>query len=439
MEILTAAIGSVSDVILFFAEIIILSLISGKQAIRSRLYVSAGIAFLGGALFDLLYTEVSLPFQLLLLIADSFTLCLLALFSLNSHRMIDAMLLMIIQFMCGSLNSAVCALIPDGYRFAELAPMLFISLVVLAVSLLLRRRLKSRPVLINGVAAIIPTYIYLLIIFVIFNERMLIEALSFTPNDVYYEVNTVKVLLLSLIAGISALIISLTVNVAYQKHYGHINKVLRDQVDIQLRHFKKREKLDTEIRRFRHDYLNHIKCLTAMLEAERYTEAKEYLEKISGIAPTGELLFKTGNYVADALLTEKQEAAAAEGIVVSFGGYIPDSIDSYDLCIILSNALDNAVEACMKLSDKERKITVYGNFQQGIFVLIVKNPVENMPDAKDIIPATTKEDKLYHGFGLSNIRSVVSKYDGSMHTQSENGEFILSLAFNKIEDDEKND
>lgn len=83
-------------------------------------------------------------------------------------------------------------------------------------------------------------------------------------------------------------------------------------------------------------------------------------------------------------------------------------------------------QACRALSGS-KVISVYGNYQQGIFVLIIKNPTVLERCEKDFFPETSKSDKSSHGFGFSNMQYIVNKYDGSMHTLLENGVFTLSI------------
>lgn len=170
-------------------------------------------------------------------------------------------------------------------------------------------------------------------------------------------------------------------------------------------------------------------CLlvSVLLFRRKHDEAKCYLEKMTGMMPASEFMFNTGNYIADAILSEGHEAASADGITIDFSGSIPPTIDSTDLCILLSNSLNNAIEACQPISGS-RTITICAAFQQGIFVLIMKNPTLHKGQAKDIFPQTTKSDKSSHGFGLENIRKVVCRYDGIVHTSIDNGWFTIDVS-----------
>lgn len=223
----------------------------------------------------------------------------------------------------------------------------------------------------------------------------------------------------------------LTVQRYFQKYYSDINHLLEKQVQAQINHYTELENTYTEIRKFRHDYTNHINCIHSMLKAGRYDEIAEYLENITEIFPVNEFLFSTGNFISDAILSEKQNSVKLDNITIQFDGTVPTSINETDLCIILGNAVDNAIEACRPLGG-EKIISVYGGFNHGYFILTVTNPTDNPGVESGILPITTKSDKYEHGFGLSNIKSVVDKYNGYMKVENRNNVFTLSLTFNSI-------
>lgn len=297
---------------------------------------------------------------------------------------------------------------------------------MLIPSIILKRKSEYRNKIINEAVSDIPVHICILIFIALFLEDGLIEVLCYSTTKIELQIRTVKVLSLLLIICVTVLIISLTVNVLYQKYYVRLNNILEQQISSQLLHYEKREKINSEIRSFRHDFNSHVRCLESLMSARKFDEATAYLEKISGIMPSGEFLFRTGNFISDAILTEAQENSAPDNITISFKGCIPQNVDSTDLCIILSNALKNATEACRDLSGS-KTVSVYGNYQQEVLVLIIKNPTTLEGYAKDVFPKASKSDKLSHGFGLSNIRHTVKKYDGTIHTLIEDGFFTLSV------------
>ena len=206
--------------------------------------------------------------------------------------------------------------------------------------------------------------------------------------------------------------------------------LLENQIQTQISYYEDREKTYAEIRRFKHDYINHISCIRSMLKAERYDEISEYLGNITDMLPADKLSFNTGNFISDAILSDKQNRIKKENITIEFDGTIPTSINEADLCIILGNAIDNAIEACLAF-DGEKKIMIYGGFSHSYFILKISNPT-NKTESNNIFPFTTKPNRTEHGFGLLNIKSVVDKYSGYMKIDNKDNVFTLSLTFNSI-------
>ena len=136
------------------------------------------------------------------------------------------------------------------------------------------------------------------------------------------------------------------------------------------------------------------------------------------------MLFYTGNRLADAILSDKS-SALGDNCRIEYSGIIPSSIENVDLCVILTNALDNAAEACQKIQSHS-VISVQASKQQGYFVLSIKNPTA-CTENYSYIPSSTKSDSGQHGIGLHNIESTVKKYDGQMKVKCENGFFELML------------
>lgn len=221
------------------------------------------------------------------------------------------------------------------------------------------------------------------------------------------------------------------INTISKKYYSSINELLEKQVKIQLNNYEQREKFNTELRAFRHDYNNHISCLKAMLGDNRNEDASQYLGQLTASFPSNGYIYNTGNYIADAILTDKQEAAAGDGITISFDGVISDNISHTDLCIIISNSVDNAIEATRRCNG-DKRITIFGGYQQGYFILIIKNPAVHTSSDSFGFLKTTKDDNINHGFGLANIKYAIKKYDGNLKTSFDGGTFTLSIVFNNV-------
>ena len=104
-------------------------------------------------------------------------------------------------------------------------------------------------------------------------------------------------------------------------------------------------------------------------------------------------------------------------------GFMP----SLDIISLFSNALDNAFEAVTALPKEEREIHMTVKKALGALSICVENPCAARPQMVDGIPATTKSDRRFHGFGMRSIQSTVDKYGGTMDIDTNEGRFKLMI------------
>ncbi len=184
---------------------------------------------------------------------------------------------------------------------------------------------------------------------------------------------------------------------------------------------------DEEIRRFRHDYKNHLIVLNSYLENGKTEEAKKYLEAMN--EPVSRLMKKisSGNFAFDAILDYKMHIAAQKGIDIVFHGIVPsDGIRAEDICAVFSNLLDNAIEAVEVLSDG-KTIRVDADIKNGWFILSIINPT-NIPDGeKHVNLRTSKADKKNHGLGLGNVKRCIKKYNGNLSSYYSDGMYTCDV------------
>lgn len=181
---------------------------------------------------------------------------------------------------------------------------------------------------------------------------------------------------------------------------------------------------NTELRRFRHDTKNLLLVLRSLIAEEKYEQAVEYIDKMQKtMDSTKSKTFDTGNFIADALLESKAKTAAQSKITMTVDGYIPASkIEDVDLVILISNLLDNAIEAVRQV-DGDRRIEIQSILKKNIWILLVKNSCMNEVVIRENRIETTKDKKESHGFGLANIERVTKKYNGNLQLSCENKVF----------------
>ena len=221
----------------------------------------------------------------------------------------------------------------------------------------------------------------------------------------------------------SAAVVLCALYLVFKIYYmAHQQTDIIKQMEMQKKFGEKTILGDEELRRFRHDYRNHMIVVNAYLESGKTAEAREYLNTInSGINGVINKI-KTGNFVSDAILNSKAVTAAKIDAKIEFSGRVPsEGISSEDLCTVLSNLIDNAIEACEKVSGT-KKIEIESGEANGFMILSVSNPTVNGANPKF---RTTKKDKLNHGIGLKNVERAIKKYNGTLDL-SKNGELFTA-------------
>lgn len=204
------------------------------------------------------------------------------------------------------------------------------------------------------------------------------------------------------------------------------------QIQVQAEHYKNLAAANFETRRFKHDFKNISVAIEKLLADGKYDQTMEILQKYNYAlnAPGASCpAFDTGNGIADALLIDKSEKASAFHTEITFNGAIPqDFLSPTDLCVILGNTLDNAIEACQRLDQETVKtISVSCNCSSGFLFLSIVNPVSEQVIIHDNHVATTKENKTLHGFGLYSLHSIVKKYDGEVRLSSTDDRFTVDI------------
>ncbi len=185
-----------------------------------------------------------------------------------------------------------------------------------------------------------------------------------------------------------------------------------------------------QVRGWRHDYRNHISNMKIWLSNGNYQKLASYLDELADDLDTVDTVIKTGSVMADAILNSKLNTAEKLGIKLNVKASIPEGLAMSDveLCSVLGNMLDNAVEACASLPEEDRFIRVYIGRLKGNLYLSVQNSAGRVRKEKGTY-LTTKEEpsENMHGYGLFRIDRVVKKYGGYINRQNEEGIFATEL------------
>lgn len=177
-----------------------------------------------------------------------------------------------------------------------------------------------------------------------------------------------------------------------------------------------------QVRTLRHDMRNHMAVLQGLLDNGDTGKAEEYLRELLGSAALSGGRRICAHKTANAVLSVKLGEMERLGIPSDLQVNLPEKLDisDTDLCALLGNALDNAMEACTKV--KTPDIRLRCRMDKGMLMLMVSNPLSG--DEKPGL-GTTKADGKNHGFGLPGMTEIARRCGGSLDTRTEDGRFEL--------------
>lgn len=206
-------------------------------------------------------------------------------------------------------------------------------------------------------------------------------------------------------------------------------RIARYQNDLVQKHCEEVENMYRQTRGWRHDLKTHIQTMKAHLVLAEYDRLEEYLDELDSDLETVDKIVKTGNVMIDALLNSKLSLAKAKGIQVEAKAIVPKElmVSEVDLSVIIGNLMDNAMEACLKIEEEEKRfLRVYIDVLKGQLYIYVINAVDGSRKKSGRLYFTTKNSRE-HGFGLMRMDRVVEKYHGYLDRQNEEGVFATEV------------
>lgn len=232
-----------------------------------------------------------------------------------------------------------------------------------------------------------------------------------------------------LLTGAAVLLLAvlcLAVHAAIKKYSD--KKLERYQNDLLQKHYNEVENMYRQMRGWRHDYKNHIATMKIHLDNRDYALLDHYLNELNADLTAVDTVLKTGNVMVDAILNSKLSLASSKNIAVDATACVPEKlrISDTDLCVIIGNLLDNAIEACCRFEEADKRfIRVYiGLLKQQLYIS-VSNSVGGQLKKAGGSYLTTKN--AGHGFGLKRIDKIAAKYGGCVNRQDETDVFATEI------------
>ncbi len=185
-----------------------------------------------------------------------------------------------------------------------------------------------------------------------------------------------------------------------------------------------------EIRHIRHDIKQQLATVSGLQFDGKYDEAQKYISAVTNGIEQIEIFVDAGNDFINAILNSKLSIAKSKGIEVlcNFSGKI-DYISEYDLCSLIGNVLDNAIEAAEKVCGAVIEVSLFSDKHK--LILTVSNSISQSVLNENTELKTTKSEPELHGFGVRSIRSIAKKYDGIVDFYEEDLTFFCRVVLGK--------
>ncbi len=223
---------------------------------------------------------------------------------------------------------------------------------------------------------------------------------------------------LSLISAIYA--ITTTLKLAVKNFlFDNQNKQLKLALDAQQNQYLYQKENNLSLRRFRHDLINHIGAIQEYLSMGQYDNASSYIKEVWNVAESLSNSITTGDDNLDAIVNYYAYICNREGISFRMIGRLKKQleIDMLDATSLIGNALQNAIEATSKVTNKQIRMEIIDRSTE-VFISIHNTCLDvRMPS--DFKLETSKSDKVNHGFGLKSIISIIEKYAGEYYLSEE--------------------
>lgn len=201
------------------------------------------------------------------------------------------------------------------------------------------------------------------------------------------------------------------------------NELVRNQMSM----YRSMEQSYRQQQKYMHDYKNQLSCIQGLLEKGQVKESLNYIEELTGGIRKNTDYIDTNHVIVNVILNQKYQYALENGITMVFN--VNDLsclvMKKEDLVILLSNLLDNAIEACKSIA-ADKIIQLKMVIEEESLILSVRNPMDTLPKVEGKRILSSKKDKQNHGIGLLNIENVVRKNHGTSSIKFEDGYFSFS-------------
>ncbi len=195
----------------------------------------------------------------------------------------------------------------------------------------------------------------------------------------------------------------------------------------QQEHYQYLEKKERETKKFRHDIRGHMYTIREL--SEENPAILKYIERVFGKIDDAETSYSIGNGIADAILNQAAVMCKERDVTFKVSGQLPSdcSVEPYDLCVIFSNLLQNAIEAAEQCEKGSRRVNLQVRYDKDLIMIRGENTMNGTLKFYHKELMTTKKIKEGHGYGMRNIVESVDNYAGKTEYHAEDGTFQIQI------------
>ncbi len=238
--------------------------------------------------------------------------------------------------------------------------------------------------------------------------------------------NTESIFLFVLLV-LEFLLLLLTEGTLFSYKKGFETQTEHFQQDMLSHQYEEIKNIYLNMRGWRHDYHNHLQVMKAQIALENYDELEIYLDELERDLDGVDTYVKSGNLMADAILNSKLTLAKERDIRINCKVKLPEqlAVADVDLCVILGNLLDNAIEACEQIEEDKRFLRIYMIVNKSQLYISIQNGAKEELNFNERNYITNKRGS--HGFGMRRVKAMVDKYSGYLNLANEPGIFAAEV------------
>lgn len=443
---------TVSEVLIAF--VLMDSFFEYKPSKNIIKYISAVAA--GGIIFAISFISTDFPIKTPVEILTAVILLFVLYSGEVKNRILYCVIWSIFLLLSETVSSIIVSSIPESAvglpnsslfltTLRQILPKIFLMLFVFFLSGIFKGKVKgikfkswllilSVPMITTAVMTVIQYYLG----FLPKEPQQFSRITTITVNGTEITLKVLTVYGFTLLTVIGLLFINILVFILFireqkAKEVQIKYEILTKQTEMQSSSIEKLENSYMRMRELRHDMQNQLIIVNSLLENGKTDDLKKYVKAMINTVDEAAFMTISGQSAVDALLNEKLLTAHKNSIATDFEIANLEDIfaEPMDLCIILANALDNAVEACVKLPE-DRYINLKIVHEKDYILVSCANPSGEEPKRKNNEIVSSKDDSRYHGFGLKSIKTTAKKYNGDVMTRYKDGIFTLIVKLNRI-------